>query len=88
MKYKRADDEGSLRERLQKINIRSIRKKGDRFAGYLKILAGAESQVRAAFPLHSLTMLCKHGGFELKVNNGSGRMYMPCTGDCLREVCI
>ncbi|XP_056442271.1 rho guanine nucleotide exchange factor 38 [Gadus chalcogrammus] len=46
MKYKRADDEGSLRERLQKINIRSIRKKGDRFAGYLKILAGAESQVK------------------------------------------
>ncbi|CAL8331555.1 unnamed protein product [Lota lota] len=46
MKYKRADDEGTLRERLQKINIRSIKKKGDRFAGYLKILAGAESQVK------------------------------------------
>ncbi|KAK0136331.1 Rho guanine nucleotide exchange factor 38 [Merluccius polli] len=39
---RRKDIEG----RLQKINIRSIRKKGDRFAGYLKILAGAESQVK------------------------------------------
>ncbi|KAJ3614454.1 hypothetical protein NHX12_018026, partial [Muraenolepis orangiensis] len=46
MKYKRSDDEGTLRGRLQKINIRSIRKKGDRFAGYLKILTGAESQVK------------------------------------------
>ncbi|KAG7278560.1 hypothetical protein CRUP_033428 [Coryphaenoides rupestris] len=46
MKYKRSDDEGTLRGKLQKINIRSIRKKGDRFAGYLKILAGAESQVK------------------------------------------
>ncbi|KAM3622733.1 uncharacterized protein V6R79_002560 [Siganus canaliculatus] len=46
MKYKRVDDEGTLRGKLHKFNIHSIRKKGDRFAGYLKFLTGAEPQVR------------------------------------------
>ncbi|XP_045903133.1 rho guanine nucleotide exchange factor 38 isoform X2 [Micropterus dolomieu] len=46
MKYKRLEDEGTLRGKLHKFNIHSIRKKGDRFAGYLKILTGVESQVR------------------------------------------
>uniref|UniRef100_A0A3Q3WH54 Uncharacterized protein n=1 Tax=Mola mola TaxID=94237 RepID=A0A3Q3WH54_MOLML len=38
MKYKRLEDEGTLRGKLNKFNIHSIRKKGDRFAGFLKIL--------------------------------------------------
>ncbi|XP_014911240.1 rho guanine nucleotide exchange factor 38 isoform X1 [Poecilia latipinna] len=47
MKYKRLEnDEGTLRGKLNKINIHSLRKKGDRFAGYLKILTGVEPQVR------------------------------------------
>ncbi|XP_040002671.1 rho guanine nucleotide exchange factor 38-like [Xiphias gladius] len=46
MKYKRLEDEGTLRGKLHKLNIHSIRKKGDRFAGYLKILTGVEPQVR------------------------------------------
>ncbi|KAM9770073.1 rho guanine nucleotide exchange factor 38 [Menidia menidia] len=46
MKYKRIEDEGTLRGKLNKLNIHSIRKKGDRFAGYLKILTGVEPQVR------------------------------------------
>ncbi|CAJ1052376.1 rho guanine nucleotide exchange factor 38 [Xyrichtys novacula] len=46
MKYKRVEEEGTLRGKLHKFNIHSIRKKGDRFAGYLKILTGVESQVR------------------------------------------
>lgn len=46
MKYKRLEDEGSLRGKLNKFNIHSIRKKGDRFAGYLKILTGVEPQVK------------------------------------------
>ncbi|KAK5926141.1 hypothetical protein CgunFtcFv8_021736 [Champsocephalus gunnari] len=46
MKYKRSDDEGTLRGKLNKFNIHSIRKKSDRFAGYLKILTGVEPQVR------------------------------------------
>ncbi|KAG7485385.1 rho guanine nucleotide exchange factor 38 [Solea senegalensis] len=46
MKYKRSEDEGTLRGKLHKFNIHSIRKKGDRFAGYLKILTGVEPQVR------------------------------------------
>ncbi|XP_034400276.1 rho guanine nucleotide exchange factor 38 [Cyclopterus lumpus] len=46
-KYKRlVEDEGTLRGKLNKFNIHSIRKKGDRFAGYLKILTGVEPQVR------------------------------------------
>lgn len=46
MKYKRLEnDEGTLRGKLNKINIHSLRKKGDRFAGYLKILTGVEPQV-------------------------------------------
>ncbi|XP_076004020.1 rho guanine nucleotide exchange factor 38 isoform X2 [Genypterus blacodes] len=46
MKYKRLEDEVTLRGKLNKFNIHSIRKKGDRFAGYLKILTGVEPQVR------------------------------------------
>ncbi|XP_017265725.1 rho guanine nucleotide exchange factor 38 isoform X1 [Kryptolebias marmoratus] len=46
MKYKRTEDEGTLRGKLNKLNIHSIRKKSDRFAGYLKILTGVEPQVR------------------------------------------
>lgn len=46
MKYKRLDDEGTLRGKLHKFNIHSIRKKGDRFAGYLKFLTGVEPQVK------------------------------------------
>lgn len=46
MKYKRLEDEGTLRGKLHKFNIHSIRKKGDRFAGYLKILTGVEPQVK------------------------------------------
>ena len=45
MKYKRLEDEGTLRGKLNKFNIHSIRKKGDRFAGFLKILTGVEPQV-------------------------------------------
>lgn len=48
MKYKRLEDEGTLRGKLHKFNIHSIRKKGDRFAGYLKILTGVEPQVKDA----------------------------------------
>uniref|UniRef100_A0A3Q0SUA4 Dynamin-binding protein n=1 Tax=Amphilophus citrinellus TaxID=61819 RepID=A0A3Q0SUA4_AMPCI len=46
MKYKRLEDDGTLRGKLHKLNIHSIRKKGDRFAGYLKILTGADTQVK------------------------------------------
>ncbi|XP_029368442.1 rho guanine nucleotide exchange factor 38 isoform X2 [Echeneis naucrates] len=46
MKYKRLEDESTLRGKLNKLNIHSIRKKGDRFAGYIKILTGVEPQVR------------------------------------------
>lgn len=57
MKYKRLEDDGTLRGKLNKFNIHSIRKKGDRFAGYLKILAGADTQVKQSdsklFPVHS-----------------------------------
>lgn len=57
MKYKRLEDDGTLRGKLNKFNIHSIRKKGDRFAGYLKILAGADTQVKQSdgklIPVHS-----------------------------------
>lgn len=46
MKYKRLEDETTFRGKLHKFNIHSIRKKGDRFAGYLKILTGVEPQVQ------------------------------------------
>ncbi|KAM6972677.1 rho guanine nucleotide exchange factor 38 [Aplochiton taeniatus] len=46
MKYKRSEDEGTLRGKLNKFNIHSIRKKSDRFTGHLKILTGVEPQVR------------------------------------------
>ncbi|XP_026988628.1 rho guanine nucleotide exchange factor 38 [Tachysurus fulvidraco] len=46
MKYKRSDDEGTLKGKLNKFNIHSIRKKSDRITGYFKILTGVEPQVR------------------------------------------
>lgn len=52
MKYKRLEDEGTLRGKLHKFNIHSIRKKGDRFAGYLKILTGVEPQVKTTCCVH------------------------------------
>ncbi|ROL42730.1 Rho guanine nucleotide exchange factor 38 [Anabarilius grahami] len=46
LKYKRSDDETSLRVKLNKFNIHSIRKKSDRLTSYFKILTGVEPQVR------------------------------------------
>lgn len=45
LKYKRSDDETSLRVKLNKFNIHSIRKKSDRLTSYFKILTGVEPQV-------------------------------------------
>ncbi|MCJ8730144.1 hypothetical protein PDJAM_G00180800 [Pangasius djambal] len=44
MKYKRSDDEGTLKGKLNKFNIHSIRKKSERITGYFKILTGVEPQ--------------------------------------------
>ncbi|XP_072533273.1 rho guanine nucleotide exchange factor 38 isoform X2 [Salminus brasiliensis] len=46
LKYKRSDYEGTLKGKLNKLNIHSIRKKSDRITGYFKILTGVEPQVR------------------------------------------
>lgn len=61
MKYKRVEDESTLRGKLHKLNIHSIRKKGDRFAGYLKILTGVEPQVgrkKHLQPAYKETQFC------------------------------
>ena len=69
MKYKRLEDEGTLRGKLNKLNIHSIRKKGDRFAGYLKILTGVEPQVNYnKHILHSLQLHKKIMWLYLKTN--------------------
>ncbi|XP_072112586.1 rho guanine nucleotide exchange factor 38 isoform X2 [Mobula birostris] len=44
MKYKRSDEDESLRDKLSKVNIRSIRKKSNRVTSHLKILTGGELQ--------------------------------------------
>ncbi|KAG9275770.1 rho guanine nucleotide exchange factor 38 [Astyanax mexicanus] len=46
LKYKRSDYEGSLKGRLNKFNIHTLRKKTERITGYFKILTGVEPQVR------------------------------------------
>ncbi|XP_072898487.1 rho guanine nucleotide exchange factor 38 [Hemitrygon akajei] len=46
MKYKRSDEDESLRDKLTKVNIRSIRKKSNRVTSHLKILTGGELQVK------------------------------------------
>ncbi|KAJ8000767.1 hypothetical protein DPEC_G00183750 [Dallia pectoralis] len=47
MKYKRTEDEGNtLMDKLNKLNMHSLRKKSDRLTGYIKILTGVEPQVR------------------------------------------
>ncbi|XP_078062872.1 rho guanine nucleotide exchange factor 38 [Mustelus asterias] len=46
MKYKKSDEDESLRDKLSKVNIRSIRKKSNRVTSHLKILTGGERQVK------------------------------------------
>ncbi|XP_067840678.1 rho guanine nucleotide exchange factor 38 [Heptranchias perlo] len=46
MKYKKSDEDESLRDKLSKVNIRSIRKKSNRVTSHLKILTGGELQVK------------------------------------------
>ncbi|XP_069781696.1 rho guanine nucleotide exchange factor 38 isoform X2 [Narcine bancroftii] len=46
MKYKRSDEDETLRDKLSKVNIRSIRKKSNRVTSHLKILTGGEPQVK------------------------------------------
>ncbi|XP_055500062.1 rho guanine nucleotide exchange factor 38 [Leucoraja erinacea] len=46
MKYKKSDEEESLRDKLSRVNIRSIRKKSNRVTSHLKILTGGELQVK------------------------------------------
>ncbi|XP_017574095.1 rho guanine nucleotide exchange factor 38 [Pygocentrus nattereri] len=48
LKYKRSDDEGTLKGKLNKFSIHSLRKKSDRITGYFKILTGVEPQMRDA----------------------------------------
>lgn len=71
MKYKRLEDEGTLRGKLHKFNIHSIRKKGDRFAGYLKFLTGVEPQVRNASVVTPMpSWICiLHKIFAMSENN-------------------
>lgn len=66
MKYKRLEDEGTLRGKLHKFNIHSIRKKGDRFAGYLKILTGVEPQVKKANKNNFLSSSHSHCNHDKK----------------------
>ncbi|KAM7158190.1 rho guanine nucleotide exchange factor 38 isoform 2-T2 [Molossus nigricans] len=46
LKYKKNDEDESLREKLSKLNIHSISKKSKRVTNYLKILTRGESQVK------------------------------------------
>ncbi|NWI12048.1 ARH38 factor, partial [Crypturellus soui] len=46
LKYKRNDDDESLKEKFSRLNIHSISKKSKRVTGYLKILTGGEPQVK------------------------------------------
>nr|KAF6499026.1 Rho guanine nucleotide exchange factor 38 [Molossus molossus] len=45
LKYKKNDEDESLREKLSKLNIHSISKKSKRVTNYLKILTRGESQL-------------------------------------------
>ncbi|MEE6460527.1 hypothetical protein FKM82_000996 [Ascaphus truei] len=46
LKYRRVDEEESLKDKLSKLNIHSITKKSKRVTGHLKILTGGEPQVK------------------------------------------
>ncbi|XP_043917243.1 rho guanine nucleotide exchange factor 38 [Protopterus annectens] len=46
MKYIKNDDEESVRDKLSRLNIHSIRKKSQRVTGHLKMLTGGEQQVK------------------------------------------
>uniref|UniRef100_A0A8D0C890 Rho guanine nucleotide exchange factor 38 n=1 Tax=Salvator merianae TaxID=96440 RepID=A0A8D0C890_SALMN len=46
LKYKKNDDDESLKEKFARLNIHSISKKSKRVTGHLKILTGGEPQVK------------------------------------------
>ncbi|XP_016079078.1 PREDICTED: rho guanine nucleotide exchange factor 38 [Miniopterus natalensis] len=46
LKYKRAEEDGSLKDKLSKLNIHSISKKSKRVTNYLRMLTRGESQVK------------------------------------------
>ncbi|XP_053113664.1 rho guanine nucleotide exchange factor 38 [Hemicordylus capensis] len=46
LKYKKNDDDESLKEKFSRLNIHSISKKSKRVTGHLKILTGGEPQVK------------------------------------------
>lgn len=45
LKYKKNDEDESLKDKFSKLNIHSISKKSKRVTGHLKILTGGEPQV-------------------------------------------
>lgn len=50
LKYKKNDEDESLKDKLSKLNIHSISKKSKRVTNHLKILTRGESQVGSLTP--------------------------------------
>ncbi|KAJ8335784.1 hypothetical protein SKAU_G00391260 [Synaphobranchus kaupii] len=76
MKYKRGEEEGTLIGKLNKFNIHSIRKKSDRLTGYLKILTGAEPQVKdEVFDKEEKLFRCLEKAVRQLVKNVCGYLY-------------
>ncbi|XP_062334814.1 rho guanine nucleotide exchange factor 38 isoform X1 [Osmerus eperlanus] len=70
MKYRRSEDEGSLRVKFNKLNMHSIRKKSDRLTGHLKLLSGVEPQVRdEVFDKEEKMFRCLEKAVKLLIKN-------------------
>lgn len=52
LKYKKNDEDESLKDKFSRLNIHSISKKSKRVTGHLKILTGGEPQVNHSLCLH------------------------------------
>lgn len=73
LKYKRNDDDETLKEKFSRLNIHSISKKSKRVTSHLKILTGGEPQVltHPTADLHWQLQFCFCTGHFLKhVGNG------------------
>lgn len=55
LKYKKNDEDESLKDKLSKLNIHSISKKSKRVTNHLKILTRGESQVIFLLGPHTLS---------------------------------
>uniref|UniRef100_A0A8B9BSJ4 Rho guanine nucleotide exchange factor 38 n=1 Tax=Anser brachyrhynchus TaxID=132585 RepID=A0A8B9BSJ4_9AVES len=87
LKYKRNDDDETLKEKFSRLNIHSISKKSKRVTSHLKILTGGEPQVKdQTFNREEKLFRSLEKSVKLCVKNISSSSQHLQVGTCLYEI--